>query len=125
MNMITIITFATAPIAVNFVGRVACAIIVQRPSQPSSKFVQMRKGNNVSFFGMLSNRERKRNGKKKKCRKKKVSPLSYKKKNLTLPLWRGMAHCHGVLPRSSRRPTCATTRPPIPQLTTPTNLYLL
>ena len=44
---------------------------------------------------------------------------------LELPLWRGMAHCRGVLPRSSRRPTCATTRPPIQQLTTPTYLYLL
>jgi hypothetical protein len=31
-----------------------------------------------------------------------------------LPLWRGMAHCRGDLPKSSRRPTCATTRPPIP-----------
>jgi hypothetical protein len=42
-----------------------------------------------------------------------------------LPLWRGMAHCCGDLPKSSRRPTCVTTRPPIPQLTTPTYLYLL
>jgi hypothetical protein len=43
-----------------------------------------------------------------------------------LPLWRGMAaHCRGDLPKSSRRPTCATTRPPIQQLTTPTYLYLL
>jgi hypothetical protein len=39
-----------------------------------------------------------------------------------LPLCGGMAHCRGDLPRSSRRPTCATTRPPIPQLTTPTYL---
>jgi hypothetical protein len=44
---------------------------------------------------------------------------------LELSLWWGMAHCRGVLPRSSRRPTCATTRPPIQQLTTPTYLYLL
>ncbi len=43
--------------------------------------------------------------------------------NTELPLWRGMAHCRGVLPRSSRRWTRATTRPPI--LTTLTYLYLL
>ncbi len=36
-----------------------------------------------------------------------------------------MGHCRGVLSRSSRRPTCVTTRPPLPQLTTTTYLYLL
>jgi hypothetical protein len=38
-------------------------------------------------------------------------------------VWRGMAHVRGVLPRSSRRQTRATTRPPI--LSTLTYLYLL
>ena len=41
-------------------------------------------------------------------------------------LWRGTAHRRGVLTRSSRRPTCETTRPPLPHLTTTTYLlYLL
>ena len=44
---------------------------------------------------------------------------------LFLPLCGGMAHCRGDLPKSSPWPTCATTRPPIQLLTTPTYLYLL
>jgi hypothetical protein len=36
-----------------------------------------------------------------------------------------LTHCRGDLSKRSRRSTCATTRPSIPQLTTPTYLYLL
>jgi hypothetical protein len=42
-----------------------------------------------------------------------------------LPLSGVMTHCGTDLPRSNHRPTCATTKPPIPQLTTPTYVYLL